>query len=63
MSPTTNNTGGNDEPNIVLCGNRSGHHNTELVGQNLRIVMSNILSYHISLRSEFRDVMSAMMSA
>jgi hypothetical protein len=22
-------TGGNDEPNIVLCGNRSGHHNTE----------------------------------
>jgi hypothetical protein len=63
MSPTTNNTGGIDEPNIVLCGNRSGHHNTELVGQNLRIVMSNILSYHISLRSEFRVVMSTMMSA
>ena len=23
-------TGGKDEPNIVLCGNRNGHHNTEL---------------------------------
>jgi len=22
--------GGKDESNIVLCGNRSGHHNTEL---------------------------------
>ena len=63
MSPTTNNTGGNDEPNIVLCGNRSGHHNTELVGQNLRIVMSNILSYHIYLRSEFRVVIFTMMFA
>ena len=27
MSPPTNNT---DEPNIVLCGNRNGHLNTEL---------------------------------
>ena len=23
-------TGGKDEPNIVVCGNRHGHHNTEL---------------------------------
>ena len=23
-------TGGKDEPRIVLCGNRNGHHNTEL---------------------------------
>jgi len=23
-------TGGKDEPNIALCGNRNGHHNTEL---------------------------------
>ena len=23
-------TGGKDEPNIVVCGNGNGHHNTEL---------------------------------
>jgi len=23
-------TGGKGEPNLVLCGNRNGHHNTEL---------------------------------
>ena len=23
-------TGGKDEPNIALCGNRNGHHNTKL---------------------------------
>ena len=23
-------TGGKEEPNIILCGNRNGHHNTEL---------------------------------
>ena len=28
MNPPT--TGGKDEPNIVLRGNRNGHHNTEL---------------------------------
>jgi hypothetical protein len=41
---------------------RSGHHNTELVGQNLPIVMSNILSYHMSLPSEFRVEMSNILS-
>jgi hypothetical protein len=24
-------TEGKDEPNIVLCGNRNGHHNTEQI--------------------------------
>ena len=28
MSPPTT-TGGKDELNIFLCGNRNGHHNTE----------------------------------